>query len=121
MCFSSFSPSRSRRLSIDRLKESDERCKNEDLLASDRSRRSNETIIQLTGISDLGVNSTAVETDVVRMPDENVNDFHYAENQNSEYYYSKNNLTYPPRIDETQSSPKRLSLDDRYNIFPTYL
>lgn len=32
----------------------------------------------------------------------------------NEYYYTENNLTYPPCIDEsTTSSPKRLSLDDR--------
>lgn len=42
--------------------------------------------------------------------------FRYA-NENhpgSEYnYYPRNNLTYPPRIDEATGSPKRLSLDDR--------
>lgn len=33
----------------------------------------------------------------------------------NEYYYTENNLTYPPCIDDsTTSSPKRLSLDDRY-------
>lgn len=35
----------------------------------------------------------------------------------NEYYYSENNLTYPPCIDEsTTSSPKRLSLDDRLEL-----
>lgn len=29
------------------------------------------------------------------------------------YYYSENNLTYPPIDESTTSSPKRLSLDDR--------
>lgn len=38
-----------------------------------------------------------------------------AENEvGNEYYYTENNLTYPPCIDDsTASSPKRLSLDDR--------
>ncbi|KAG7207404.1 hypothetical protein KM043_009056 [Ampulex compressa] len=35
----------------------------------------------------------------------------------NEYYYTENNLTYPPCIDEsTTSSPKRLSLDDRLEL-----
>lgn len=38
-----------------------------------------------------------------------------AENEvGNEYYYTENNLTYPPCIDDSAaSSPKRLSLDDR--------
>ncbi|XP_015432769.1 PREDICTED: uncharacterized protein LOC107188895 isoform X2 [Dufourea novaeangliae] len=35
----------------------------------------------------------------------------------NEYYYSENNLTYPPCIDDSAtSSPKRLSLDDRLEL-----
>lgn len=35
----------------------------------------------------------------------------------NEYYYTENNLTYPPCIDESStSSPKRLSLDDRLEL-----
>ncbi|XP_019889605.2 trichohyalin isoform X2 [Ooceraea biroi] len=35
----------------------------------------------------------------------------------NEYYYTENNLTYPPCIDDSSaSSPKRLSLDDRLEI-----
>ncbi|CAK9797362.1 hypothetical protein ANTPLA_LOCUS1192 [Anthophora plagiata] len=41
-----------------------------------------------------------------------------AENEvGNEYYYTENNLTYPPCIDDTAaSSPKRLSLDDRLEL-----
>lgn len=106
--FSSYTPPRSRRASSPRRKDLEDRCK-----PDERSRHSNNTIIPLTGIPVLGENSNTV-SDTVSMSGENVNDFHYAEGENSDYYYTGNNLTYPPRLDETPSSPKRLSLDDRY-------
>lgn len=72
-----------------------------------------ETIVQ-TGIipgtsildSEMGINSV----------DTAVTNFQYSNEieGGNEYYYTENNLTYPPCIDESStSSPKRLSLDDR--------
>jgi len=55
--------------------------------------------------SEMGINNSM---------DATVTNFQYSNEGGNEYYYTENNLTYPPCIDESStSSPKRLSLDDR--------
>ena len=84
-------------------------------ICGERGRRI-ETIVQ--SVSGLSRDPNALDSDM-HMGDnlESVaSSFQYA-NENevaNEYYYSENNLTYPPCIDDSAtSSPKRLSLDDR--------
>lgn len=78
-------------------------------ICSERGRRI-ETIVQSGASildSEMGINSSM---------DASITNFQYPNEIESgnEYYYTENNLTYPPCIDEsTTSSPKRLSLDDR--------
>ncbi|XP_018395795.1 PREDICTED: trichohyalin-like isoform X2 [Cyphomyrmex costatus] len=103
----------------DRLNETGRETKNDDennkfSTSGERGRRI-ETIIH-SGIisgtsildSEMGINSNMDATN-----------FQYSneiEGEN-EYYYTENNLTYPPCIDESStSSPKRLSLDDRLEL-----
>lgn len=108
---------RSPSLGRDRLNEMGRERKDDDEkkkfnACNERGRRI-ETIVQ-TGIipgtsmleSEMGINSV----------DTAVTNFQYSSEieGGNEYYYTENNLTYPPCIDESStSSPKRLSLDDR--------
>lgn len=82
---------------------------------TERGRRI-ETIVQ--SVSGLPRDSTVLDSEMhIGDNMETVaTSFQYsAENEvGNEYYYTENNLTYPPCIDDsTASSPKRLSLDDR--------
>jgi len=87
---------------------------------SERGRRI-ETIVQSvimpgTSIldSEMGINSSM---------DATITNFQYPNEieGGNEYYYTENNLTYPPCIDDSStSSPKRLSLDDRYGFVPGF-
>ncbi|XP_076249176.1 uncharacterized protein LOC143188653 isoform X2 [Calliopsis andreniformis] len=77
-----------------------------------------ETIVQ--SVSGLSRDSNMLDSDMhISDNMETVaSSFQYA-NENevgNEYYYSENNLTYPPCIDDSTSSPKRLSLDDRLEL-----
>lgn len=80
-------------------------------LCSERGRRI-ETIVQ-SGVAS-GTNTLDSEMGISgNMDAANFQYLNEIEGGN-EYYYTENNLTYPPCIDEsTTSSPKRLSLDDR--------
>lgn len=78
-------------------------------VCGERGRRI-ETIVQ-SGTSILGP-----EMSINRGIDADVSNFQYANEieGGNEYYYTENNLTYPPCVDDSStSSPKRLSLDDR--------
>lgn len=105
------SPGRDRLNEIGRERKDDD--ENKKFNACGEKGRRIETIVQ-TGIipgtsvldSEMGINSV----------DANVTNFQYSSEieGGNEYYYTENNLTYPPCIDESStSSPKRLSLDDR--------
>lgn len=105
------SPGRDRLNEIERERRDNDESKTFNA-CGERGRRI-ETIVQ-TGIvpgtsildSEMSINS-GVDT---------VTNFQYSSEieGGNEYYYSENNLTYPPCIDESStSSPKRLSLDDR--------
>lgn len=104
------SPGKDRLNEIGRERKDDD--ENKKFTCGERGRRI-ETIVQ-TGVipgasildSEMGINS--VDTAVAN--------FQYSNEieGGNEYYYTENNLTYPPCIDESStSSPKRLSLDDR--------
>lgn len=72
-----------------------------------------ETIVQS------GANVLDSEMGMSSSIDGSVASFQYSNEIESrnEYYYTENNLTYPPCMDESStSSPKRLSLDDRYEF-----
>ncbi|XP_070525021.1 trichohyalin isoform X2 [Cardiocondyla obscurior] len=112
--------SRSPSLGRDRLNEiererndDDENKKFND--CSERGRRI-ETIVQTgvipgTNILDSEMNINSVDTAAPN--------FQYSNEieGGNEYYYTENNLTYPPCMDESStSSPKRLSLDDRLEL-----
>lgn len=105
------SPGRDRLNEIGRERKDDDENKNFNV-CTERGRRI-ETIVQ-SGIipgtnildSEMGINSNM----------DAVANFQYSNEieGGNEYYYTENNLTYPPCIDESStSSPKRLSLDDR--------
>ncbi|XP_076277910.1 uncharacterized protein LOC143207903 isoform X4 [Lasioglossum baleicum] len=85
---------------------------------SERGRRI-ETIVQ--SVSGLARDSAVLDSEM-HMADnmETVAAGFQYPNENevgNEYYYSENNLTYPPCIDDSAtSSPKRLSLDDRLEL-----
>ena len=116
----SLSPERGRNVHIDRLREDEDRSKpmESSMPCTDRGRRM-ETIIQLTGGTDSLTDSVAMESQAVANESvDNMNNSHFryaseTENGNEYSYYPRNNLTYPPRIEETPTSPKRLSLDER--------
>ncbi|XP_036146293.1 uncharacterized protein LOC105837289 isoform X2 [Monomorium pharaonis] len=111
---SSRSPSPGR----DRLKEMGRERKDSDEnkkfnTCSERGRRI-ETIVQSGIIS--GPNILDPEMGINNSMDTATN-FQYSNEGGNEYYYTENNLTYPPCIDESStSSPKRLSLDDRLEL-----
>lgn len=82
-------------------------------VCNERGRRI-ETIVQ-SGVAS-GANILDSEMNINSSMDASITNFQYPNEIESgnEYYYTENNLTYPPCIDEsTTSSPKRLSLDDR--------
>lgn len=105
---------------MERLREDDVRIKPMESTIScpDRDRRM-ETIIQLTGGTDSATDPAVMESErIANESVDNMNSSHFrypseTETGNEYSYYPRNNLTYPPRIDETPSSPKRLSLDER--------
>lgn len=113
-------PERGRRVHLERLREDDGRLKplESTISCHDRDRRM-ETIIQLTGGNDSATDPTQMESErIANESVDNMNSSHFrypneSETANEYNYFSRNNLTYPPRIDETPSSPKRLSLDER--------
>lgn len=79
-----------------------------------------ETIVQSTSsVTRVTADSTVMDTEMqISSGVDNVpSNFQYSgvNESNNDYYYTENNLTYPPCIDDTTvaSSPKRLSLDDR--------
>lgn len=104
------SPGRDRLNEIGRERKDDDENKKFNV-CGERGRRI-ETIVQ-SGIisgtsildSEMGINSNM----------DAAGNFQYSnEIEGNEYYYTENNLTYPPCIDESSTnSPKRLSLDDR--------
>lgn len=104
------SPGRSRLNEIgrERKDEDDSRKLN---ICGERGRRI-ETIVQ-SGVTS---GSSMLDSEMgVNNMDAAVASFQYSNEieGGNEYYYTENNLTYPPCIDESTSSPKRLSLDDR--------
>lgn len=104
------SPGRSRLNEIgrERKAEDDSRKLN---ICGERGRRI-ETIVQ-SGVTS---GSSMLDSEMgVNNMDAAVASFQYSNEieGGNEYYYTENNLTYPPCIDESTSSPKRLSLDDR--------
>ncbi|XP_054001184.1 uncharacterized protein LOC128888398 isoform X2 [Hylaeus anthracinus] len=118
--------SRSPSVGRDRISESSRERKEEhdnrklDTCA-ERGRRI-ETIVQsVSGMSRVMADSAVLDSEMhIGGNMETVaTSFQYA-NENevgNEYYYSENNLTYPPCIDDSAtSSPKRLSLDDRLEL-----
>ena len=105
---------------MERLREDEDRSIPAGLSIScqDRGRRM-ETIIQLTGGTDATSDPASMESETIANESvDNLNSSHFryaseTETGNEYSYYPRNNLTYPPRIDETPTSPKRLSLDER--------
>ncbi|KAL6255012.1 hypothetical protein P5V15_013347 [Pogonomyrmex californicus] len=106
---------------MDRLNEIGRERKNEDenkkfSTCGERGRRI-ETIVQSGVTSATSILNS--EMDINSNMDTTVANFQYANEieDGNEYYYSENNLTYPPCMDESStSSPKRLSLDDRLEL-----
>ncbi|XP_067208133.1 trichohyalin-like isoform X2 [Linepithema humile] len=107
------SPGRSRLNEIGReRKDEDENRKLS--VCGERGRRI-ETIVQ-TGVTS---GSSILDSEMgINNMDTAVASFQYSNEieGGNEYYYTENNLTYPPCIDESTSSPKRLSLDDRLEL-----
>ncbi|XP_025996734.1 uncharacterized protein LOC105198112 isoform X1 [Solenopsis invicta] len=112
-------PSRSPSPGRDRLNERERKDNDESKkfnACSERGRRI-ETIVQ-SGIMP-GPNILDTELAINSNLDGDVTNFQYSNEieGGNEYYYTENNLTYPPCIDESStSSPKRLSLDDRLEL-----
>lgn len=104
------SPGRSRLIETGRERKDEDESRKLDV-CSERGRRI-ETIVQ-SGVTS-GTSILDSEMGINNM-DSAVASFQYANEieGGNEYYYTENNLTYPPCIDESTSSPKRLSLDDR--------
>ncbi|XP_046828029.1 repetitive organellar protein-like isoform X3 [Vespa crabro] len=81
-----------------------------------------ETIVQSTSsVTRVTADSTVMDTEMqISSGVDNVpSNFQYSgvNESSNDYYYTENNLTYPPCIDDTvASSPKRLSLDDRLEL-----
>lgn len=106
------SPGRDRLNEIGRERRDDDESKTFNA-CGERGRRI-ETIVQ-TGIVP-GTSILDSEMGVINSDVDAVTNFQYPNEieGGTEYYYTENNLTYPPCIDESStSSPKRLSLDDR--------
>lgn len=78
-----------------------------------------ETIVQSTSsVTRVTADSTVMDTEmqITGGVDNVSSNFQYSgvNESSNDYYYTENNLTYPPCIDDSAaSSPKRLSLDDR--------
>ncbi|KAL2724501.1 repetitive organellar protein-like isoform X1 [Vespula squamosa] len=81
-----------------------------------------ETIVQSTSsVTRVTADSTVMDTEMqITSGVNNVSsNFQYSgvNDSSNDYYYTENNLTYPPCIDDSvASSPKRLSLDDRLEL-----
>jgi len=107
------SPGRGRLNEIGRERKDEDENENRKLnVCCERGRRI-ETIVQ-SGVTS-GTSILDSEMSINNSMDTAVASFQYNEIEGgNEYYYTENNLTYPPCIDDsTASSPKRLSLDDR--------
>ncbi|KAM0729813.1 Uncharacterized protein ACS0PU_003690 [Formica fusca] len=107
------SPGRSRLNEIERERKDED--KNRKLNVCGEKGRRIETIVQ-SGVAS-GTNILDSEMGISGNMD--ATNFQYLNEieGGNEYYYTENNLTYPPCIDEsTTSSPKRLSLDDRLEL-----
>ncbi|KYM80481.1 hypothetical protein ALC53_09031 [Atta colombica] len=107
------SPGSDRLNEIGRERKDDD--ENKKFSASGERGRRIETIIQ-SGIMS-GASILDSEMGINNSMDATVTNFQYSNEGGNEYYYTENNLTYPPCIDESStSSPKRLSLDDRLEL-----
>ncbi|KAK2586720.1 hypothetical protein KPH14_011755 [Odynerus spinipes] len=116
-------PSRSPSLLRDRSNGNRERKEeNESKNNSEETGRRIETIVQSnSNVIRVTADSTVMDSEmqINTNADHVSSNFQYsgANESSNDYYYTENNLTYPPCIDEsTASSPKRLSLDDRLEL-----
>ncbi|XP_063985314.1 serine/arginine repetitive matrix protein 2-like [Diachasmimorpha longicaudata] len=81
-------------------------------LSGDRGRKI-ETIMHPSGMNPPAPEESTILNEGTQVP----SNFRYQQEPPENFtYYPSNNLTYPPRVEDSSGSPKRLSLDDRLEL-----